>query len=148
MNGVDVADQLRTYYSTKLRSRKWWHTFFFWVLDTAICNAYICYCIWWKQEKIEGQPLSHADFRKALAYNLAKIKLNATPIKTSRECSAAASKFGPTGKAKSHFPRLIGKTQNGKRNLLQNCVWCRFQAHNKPRRQKTKVKDQVGFHPL
>lgn len=29
MDGVDVADQLRSYYDSKLKSHKWWHTFFF-----------------------------------------------------------------------------------------------------------------------
>ena len=43
MNGVDIADQLRSYYSCKLRSRKWWHSLFWWMVDTAICNAYVVY---------------------------------------------------------------------------------------------------------
>ncbi|XRB17860.1 hypothetical protein RI054_16g77050 [Pseudoscourfieldia marina] len=33
MGGVDRADALRAAFTTRLKSNKWWHTLFFWVLD-------------------------------------------------------------------------------------------------------------------
>ncbi|KAF8926507.1 hypothetical protein BGZ58_011127, partial [Dissophora ornata] len=39
MNGVDIADQLRSYYSTQLRTYRTWVPIFFWLLDTTIINA-------------------------------------------------------------------------------------------------------------
>ena len=41
MNAVDRADELRVYYSVRVRSRKWWHAIFWWCVDSAISNAYI-----------------------------------------------------------------------------------------------------------
>ncbi|CAG8728662.1 2479_t:CDS:2, partial [Cetraspora pellucida] len=40
MNGVDVADQLRSYYSMQQTTRRNWMPLFFWLLDTAIINTY------------------------------------------------------------------------------------------------------------
>ena len=41
MGGVDVADQLRSYYSTQLTVFQTWPPLFFWLLDTAIINSYL-----------------------------------------------------------------------------------------------------------
>ena len=35
MNGVDVADQLRTNYETRVKSNKWWHPIFWALINTA-----------------------------------------------------------------------------------------------------------------
>ena len=41
MGGVDIADQLRGYYNTQLRSCHNWYPRFFWLLETTIVNSYI-----------------------------------------------------------------------------------------------------------
>ncbi|RPB11552.1 hypothetical protein P167DRAFT_470789, partial [Morchella conica CCBAS932] len=41
MRGVDIADQRRSYYHTQLRVCCNWFPIFFWLLDTAIINAFI-----------------------------------------------------------------------------------------------------------
>ena len=41
MGGVDIADQLRSYYSTQLTVFRTWVPLFFWLLDTAIINSYL-----------------------------------------------------------------------------------------------------------
>ena len=71
MNGVDVADQLRTYYSTRLRTRKW-HCFRVGAFDALICNAYTCYKVWFEQARMQGQPISQVVFRNAYATSLAR----------------------------------------------------------------------------
>jgi len=40
MGGVDIADQLRSYYSTQQRSCRNWFPLFHWLLDTSLVNAY------------------------------------------------------------------------------------------------------------
>ena len=40
INGVDVADQLRSYYSTKRTHIKGWKSIWSWLLDVSIINAY------------------------------------------------------------------------------------------------------------
>ncbi|KAG9073395.1 hypothetical protein KI688_001190 [Linnemannia hyalina] len=41
MNGVDMSDQYRSYYSTQLPVCRTWMPLFFWILDTTIINAYL-----------------------------------------------------------------------------------------------------------
>jgi Transposase IS4 len=41
MNGVDIADQLRARFTTEQQTSRTWMPLFYYLLDTAICNAYI-----------------------------------------------------------------------------------------------------------
>ena len=123
-NGVDVADQLR--------SRKWWHTFFFWAFDTAICNAFICYKVWWKNAGMQGKHLSQADFRRALSYHLAKFRPNISPAKAAREATIQASQVGPRVRVKGHHPRILGRSAKNGHLLYRTCAWCNFQARKDP----------------
>jgi hypothetical protein len=41
MNGVDIANQLRAKFSTEQRTSRTWVPLFYYLLDTAICNAYL-----------------------------------------------------------------------------------------------------------
>ena len=63
MNGVDIADQLCSYYSTQLRTYRAWAPIFFWLLDTTIINAYLI-------NKLFGSFMHHRGFRQFLAKNL------------------------------------------------------------------------------
>jgi hypothetical protein len=40
MGGVDIADQLRAGFSTQQRGVKPWRPLFYWLLDSAIINAF------------------------------------------------------------------------------------------------------------
>jgi hypothetical protein len=41
MGGVDRADSLRAHLTTIRRCRKWWHSIWYWILDTALINSKI-----------------------------------------------------------------------------------------------------------
>ena len=41
MGSVNIADQLRSYYSTQLTVNRTWPPLFFWLLDTSIINSYL-----------------------------------------------------------------------------------------------------------
>jgi hypothetical protein len=43
MGGVDRADALRAHLTTIRRCRKWWHSIWYWILDTALINSKILY---------------------------------------------------------------------------------------------------------
>jgi hypothetical protein len=60
MRGIDVIDQLRTYYSIQLRSKKWWKKLMCFVLDQSFVNLYILYLE--DIEKLGLKPLEHARF--------------------------------------------------------------------------------------
>ena len=41
MGGVDLNDQLRSYYPSGRSGKKWWRFIFWYILDVSICNAFI-----------------------------------------------------------------------------------------------------------
>ena len=43
MGGVDRGNQLRGYYSCRMKSRKFYKYFFYFLLDVAITNAFVLY---------------------------------------------------------------------------------------------------------
>jgi len=62
MGGVDIADQLRAYYSTQRISLRSWYPLFFWMLDTAILNAYLI----GQQLYSKKDYMEHKEFRASL----------------------------------------------------------------------------------
>ena len=68
MGGVDKGDQLASYYGFYHRSMKWWRRAFFHLIDVAIVNAYILYCL--QKEKEGSKILSHKQFRVELTQEL------------------------------------------------------------------------------
>ena len=66
MNGVDVADQLRSYYNTQQTVRRNWMPLFFWLLDTAIVNSY-------RIARTLGSVQEQKEFRHELVWELIKL---------------------------------------------------------------------------
>ena len=42
MGGGDLADHLRSTYCVQRKTYRWWFIIFYWVIDTAIINAFAC----------------------------------------------------------------------------------------------------------
>jgi hypothetical protein len=61
MGGVDIADQLRSYYTTQRISLRNWYPLFFWIIDTAILNSYLL-----GKSLYGAKFMHHKDFRVAL----------------------------------------------------------------------------------
>jgi hypothetical protein len=82
IGGVDIADQLRTGFSTQQRGVKPWRPLFYWLLDTAIINAFR---ISEHQRKVKlGSTKdrvcsAHQAFREALVSGLLKDPLLNAP---------------------------------------------------------------------
>ena len=66
MGGVDIADQLMSYNSVQLTTRRTWMPLFFWILDIALVNSY-------KLAGLNGWTKSQVDFRKELVWSLIRI---------------------------------------------------------------------------
>jgi hypothetical protein len=65
MRGVDVADQIRSSYSSQVRSHKWWHRLLFFLLDTTVGNCHVLHkelC-----QKLGHRPQDHMSFQEGLA---------------------------------------------------------------------------------
>ena len=67
MGGVDLADQLVTYYGFEHRSLKWWKKLFFFLMETAVVNSYILYC---DRNPNKKNRYSHLKFSIELANDL------------------------------------------------------------------------------
>lgn len=68
MGGVDLADQLRKYYSIGRTSFKWYRYLFWYLVDVSICNSYVLYNHY-QQEQGEGK-VKQLTFRTSLAKQL------------------------------------------------------------------------------
>ena len=122
MGGVDRGDHLRGYYSCHSKSRKFYKYIFYFLLDTAVTNAYILHT-WYT----ESPTFKHMkDFRVALAKSLIgdycsrrrpgrsgtalrPIPLHHFPMKVD-------------GNSRSKRGRCTLCTNKGKRN--ESCWWC------------------------
>ena len=61
MGGVDLNDQLRSYYPSGRSGYKWWRYLFWFILDVAIINAMILECL---------SPLQPSPRRRSLHFKL------------------------------------------------------------------------------
>ena len=96
MNGVDRADQLLTYYSMDMKSRKWWKKVFWRLVELCITNAY-------QVTKFQNKDSVHKKFRLSLAYCLCQPLLDLGIGNSPR-----TSLQGP-GRPSSNISRLKGK---------------------------------------
>ena len=103
MRGVDVSDQLRGEYSCQVRSHKWWHRLFFFLLDTAKVNSWIIHKFFAKRD---GQKaLEHVQFTMDLA--------NALMVEWGRR-RGCTSKF-------NRRPCVHGLVKIDKRRVCREC---------------------------
>lgn len=68
MNGVDIFDQYRSYYSTHPISYRTGLPLFFWLLDTSVVSVYIIYQS--ASKTADGKVLKHKDFCLGLVWSL------------------------------------------------------------------------------
>ena len=66
MGGVDIANQLRSYYDTQLTSFRTWWPIHFWAYDTIITNAYIIF----KDMPQSPDAITYKEFRLQCAWGL------------------------------------------------------------------------------
>ena len=63
MGGTDLSDQRRGYYTTQRRSKKWWHSLFYFTLDILMLNSW-CVFNW---EHGTSTPMTHKAFILSVA---------------------------------------------------------------------------------
>lgn len=146
MNAVDRADQVRTNYSCSVKSMKWWHPVFWWIVDTAITIAFILhrdYC---------EDALTHPQFMSKLANQLME-----RSKKRRHSSSDSASKRVRTQEAHKHCgpSRLVGQhhlvkvqpSGGATSNPQRRCVVC---LEKDPKSSKKSVYEcfqcEVGLH--
>ena len=109
MGGVDLSDQLRGYYMTGRKSKKWWRCLLWFLVDICIVNAHIL-------EKLSPRHRN----RTLLAFRLDLIK-NLIGDFSARKLSASSVRIEG-----GHWPKSYSKGRC-KRCLKQREVtWCRM----------------------
>mmetsp|Transcript_17239 Transcript_17239/g.46052 ORF Transcript_17239/g.46052 Transcript_17239/m.46052 type:complete len:154 (-) Transcript_17239:111-572(-) len=108
MGGVDMSDQLRSYYQIVRRSRKWWKRVLFMYWDISLVNAPIIF----KQNQPAGEKKSR----------LLQFKPDFVKVALKKAALARGFDDGPGRKEHRHMP---GKTQwvNGRSQRLP-CRYC------------------------
>jgi hypothetical protein len=86
IGGVDIADQLRSYYDTQLTSFCTWWPMLFWVFDTMVTNANFIY----QDMTQSSNTITHKEFRLQCAWGL--ILAGSGPISTSRIVQSTMAK--------------------------------------------------------
>lgn len=113
MQGVDMNDQLLSYYACSRRTVKWWKKMFFHCLDMLVTNAYILY----KVNHIltsdrDLKPMPHSRFVNMLIAHLVSFSQEGAPVS-----DPATSAISDTRLLARHFPSLIEcKTRNNQAN--------------------------------
>ena len=123
MGGVDLSDQMISYYSFSHRSVKWWKRVFFHLIDTTIVNAYILY----SQSTQSSRKLTHVNFRIELAKSLfqqAGEEIEALSIDPSLQSgSRSEAVLPPLRMTGRHFPEKVPPTPSGRPPQLE-CALC------------------------
>lgn len=129
MNGVDTSDQLVTYFSTYVRSKKWWKRLFYYMLDVALTNSFIC---WTNFER--G---SHREFLEDLAFELLDYAQNLErddmeeDTHTPHPAPAPVEQWRLTSRNQRPDIRLEGNHEKLSRQKRKRCALCWLHNINK-----------------
>ncbi|XP_028979835.1 piggyBac transposable element-derived protein 4-like [Esox lucius] len=74
MGGVDLSDQLITYFSAHRKTKKWYRTFFYHFVDIATTNSYIIHKEMCKANNM--RPMTHKEFMEQLVAQLCEVSLD------------------------------------------------------------------------
>ena len=96
MGGVDRFDALRAAMTTRMKSNKWWHTLWHFVIDSALVNAYVYYLAC-----NPSKPMSRAKFIRVISEDMRRVQKPASSV------------------ARAHVKENDGANKKRKRNRLQ-----------------------------
>lgn len=117
MGGVDLGDQLMSYYSFLRRSVKWWRKLFIHLFNMVLLNAFVL------QKKYATDPLDHEEFREYIVDMLLREGLQGCSL--SLPAQVSCRKVGDQRLTERHFPSPIPCKRNAKRSKpTRPCFLC------------------------
>ena len=123
MGGVDLADQLGSYYGFEHRSHKWWKKAFFFLLEVSIVNSYVLYC---NKNPNTKTRYTHLKYCTELANDLLVV--------AGVECTRRS--LGPLQSDLSPAARLTERHFMEKTGAQRDCHLC---SNRKGRKRKTSI---------
>ena len=151
MNGVDIADQLRSYQCMQQTARRTWLSLFYWLLDTTIVNLSLLHA-----KVVEKTP--RKEFHVALAWDLIRSATDGEALRRTRLASEDPAIAEPPQKwmraafvTKSYsLPEsrfLPGEHFPEYRETREACVWCRYMARrNMPEGGRAPLAPQTNLY--
>lgn len=139
MSGIDISDQMLSYYSTPKKTIRWYKKVFFHIFDMAIWNAYYTF------RKHCNDKETMLGFReRIIRYYLGFGNLSCADIISSKKISNPRKSLPNSNQsnhqegtssqvANNHWPELIPKTENCKRNKV--FLKCRLCTKNKIKKE-------------
>ena len=114
MGGVDLADQYAAYYSTGRPSIRWWRYLCWWLLQTAMVNAFI---LWrdsqTKEPASSKRRVRHIDFRLAVLRALCAGKVSRKHAAPQAPSQAGVTDSKPLSHRSVRLP--------GRKKICQQC---------------------------
>lgn len=124
MGGVDLADQLRKYYSVGRTSYRWYRYIFWFIVDVSICNAFILYNHY---RVSQGQgKVKQLAFRTNLAKQLIAGFSSTVSVPHSAKRRRIEDLSNEPGNSGKHF---IVKIDGRKKE----CVYCKMVGNKTPK---------------
>lgn len=145
MGGVDIADQLRSYYSVQQKARRNWLPYFYWLLDTTIINTYQMHRHLYTNHRVCKTFNSHKKFRIQLAKRILSVGTQQIMELRSQNLSKPHHAKGAEGAEPYHprptisqyasCPRPVSfpppkQHQYESRPTTSKCLWCRWNYKN------------------
>ena len=117
MGGVDLGDQMMSYYSFLRRSIKWWRKIFIHLFNMVLLNAFVL------QKKFANSPLEHEDFREYIVDMLLREGLESCSIPLPPQVSN--QQIGESHLTERHFATFIPCAIGAKRaRPTRPCFLC------------------------
>jgi hypothetical protein len=107
MGAVDLFDQFRQYIKLELRSRKFWHCIFWFVIESALVNSWVLYKAT-RQAANLPMEYDHLEFRRYIAFALAA------------EWEGMGCQYNPCGLASP--TKQLRETKKGRRVSLKKNI--------------------------
>lgn len=136
MGGVDLMDQITSYYEISRRSFKWWRKVAFYLIDLSIVNAYCLY----RKFSPDTPILSHSDFRKAVVSSLVGEAMIDPPGASTGKRRHLSAEQDAARLTERHWSEFIPPVEGTKRKHgCRDCVVCNVpkSARNRFKRIQT-----------
>ena len=124
MGGVDLNDQLRSYYPSGRSGKKWWRKVLWYLLDVSICNSFVA-------EKLSPHSAFHRTRRTQLQFRLELVKQLIGGF-CGRKRSVAVKRRSTELDNALTVSNLPGHVQTRFDGRKRACSWCSREGRRSP----------------
>ena len=121
MGGTDLADFIRGLYTTHRRGKKWWRCLYYWVLDTAMYNAFVLYKWCWSFKNGGKQcPMKYKKFVLRVCKHLLSGSTTTSSVSTPTLAVTTSTGLRHSSSATVRYRHRVSGNRNCKRKIDMN----------------------------